>query len=187
MTDLAGAASVRFDRLMTATREHGAILWYRDDLGEGAVQTRSGRFLRFCASRGPADFELGQEVEVFLHPEAASRLQVSVAQLPPPKRFVQIEQFTVQCATRALDAGRTPTDLVRADRPLRRTAPAAPSRRKKRAPRRAPGESLDRNTPVKHPEWGQGFVVMSTSRVARVAFGGRERQVRVADLELLDR
>lgn len=172
---------------MTARRVRGAILWYRDDLGEGAVQTDLGRFLRFCTSRGPAGFELGERVEIFLHPESAERLQVSVAQLPPPKRFVTVEQFTAQCATRALDAGRSPTDLVQADRPLRRTAQAAPSRRKKEPPRRAPGEALDRNTPVKHPEWGQGFVIMSTSRVARVAFGVRERQVRVADLELLDR
>jgi hypothetical protein len=174
---------------MTATREQGAVLWFREDLREGAVQTDSGRHLRFFKIRGAVDFELGQRVEVFLQPEAAPREQVSIAQLPPPKRFETIETFKVQSATRALDAGQAATGLVAADRALRRTARAAPTRRRKQKepPRRKPGESLDRNTPVKHPEFGQGFVVMSTSRVARVAFGGRERQVRVADLELLDR
>jgi cold shock CspA family protein len=172
---------------MPASREQGSILWFRDDLGEGAVQTDSGRFLRFSKVRGAGDFELGQRVDVFLTPEAAEHHQVAVAQLPPPVRFDTIEQFTVACATRALDAGEAPVDLVRSDRALRRTARAAPTRKKTEPPRRKPGEALDRNTPVKHPDYGAGFVVMSTSRVARVAFGGRERQVRVADLELLDR
>ena len=171
---------------MSATREQGAILWYREDLRQGAVETDSGRFLRFRKSRD-SDYELGQRVEVILQPDAAEHEQVTVGSLPPPLRYATIQQFTAQSATRALAAGQEAPVGVRADRSLRRTARAAPPRRKAEPVRKKPGEALDRNTPVKHPTYGQGFVVMSTRRVARVAFGGRERQVRVDDLELLDR
>lgn len=174
---------------MTSTREQGAILWFREDLQQGAVQTDSGRFLRFCQTKLSKEFELGERVDVFLHPEAAARGQVVVAPLPPPKSFVTIEQFTVSSAVRALEAGQEAAPAAKTDRAIRRQARAAPTRRrnKNQPPRKAPGEALDRNTPVNHPQHGQGFVVMSTSRVARVSFGGRERQVRVAELELLDR
>ena len=49
------------------------------------------------------------------------------------------------------------------------------------------GEALERGIPVLHGTHGQGFVVMSTARIARIKFGSEERQVRVADLQVLER
>lgn len=163
----------------------GAVLWFREDLREGAVQTDDGRFLRFFDVRSAAVLELGERVSVTLDPAAPARHQVVLRPLPPPKAFVSVEEITVQRA----EVGAAPAEVaVVSGRSLRRTARAAPTRRRgKKPPVRKAGEALDRDTPVLHAAFGQGFVIMSTSRVARVRFGAEERSVRVAELELLDR
>jgi hypothetical protein len=50
------------------------------------------------------------------------------------------------------------------------------------------GESLERGISVAHPVHGQGFVVLSTSSMARIRFmpSQEERSVRVVDLEVLE-
>ncbi len=163
----------------------GAVLWFREDLREGAVQTDDGRFLRFFRTRGTPELELGERVQVTLDPEAPGRDQVLISVLPPPKAFVSIEEITVK----RVEQGEDPAAAVAVSRAVRRTAKAAPTRRRRtdKKPVRKPGESLDRDTPVLHGQFGQGFVIMSTSKVARVRFGSQERSVRVAELELLDR
>lgn len=163
----------------------GAVLWFREDLREGAVQTDDGRFLRFFETRGTPELELGERVSISLSADAAPRGQVRVGALPPPKSFVSIEEVRVQ----RVEPGQDASEAVTAGRAVRRTAKAAPTRRRdaKAKPARKPGEALDRHTPVLHGHFGQGFVIMSTSRVARVRFGAQERSVRVDELELLDR
>jgi hypothetical protein len=69
--------------------------------------------------------------------------------------------------------------------PSRTKAPKTPKGVVKRVKRR--GEAFERGISVLHTVHGQGFIVLSTSSVARVKFEGEERSVRVADLEVLER
>ncbi len=173
----------------------GAIIWLDRERGEGALETDDGRHLRFFAARFPFQPEPGRKVLVRLDPSGATVAeQVEVRPLPGGRReVVAMEEVVVTSALQVegLEAVRRPAGVeeprsARSD-PAPRPA-GLPRRRgpRRKYPARREGEAFAKGASVLHPVHGQGFVQVSTTRIARVKFGFQERQVRVADLESLD-
>lgn len=168
-----------------------AILWFDPALQTGAVQTDEGRHLRFFG-RLPFTPRPGRKVLVELDPKGASvREQVRVRPLANGRfEQVEIEEVEVQyaLAVEGLPAVSRPRGVEAPTPPRSEPKPAAGRRRGPRSkyPPKKPGEAFPRGQSVRHPVHGQGFVQMSTQRIARVQFGVQERQVRVSDLTALD-
>jgi hypothetical protein len=57
---------------------------------------------------------------------------------------------------------------------------------RRKYPERRADEAFAVGSSVVHPVYGQGFVELSTTRIARVKFAGQERQVRVSELEAFE-
>ena len=173
----------------------GAIIWFDRDRGEGALETDEGRHLRFFARRFPFRPAPGRKVLVRLDSSAGTtEEQIEVLPLPGGRREeVPMEQLVIASALQVegLEVARRPAgvELPRAVR-SEPAGPAAGSSRqrgpRRRYPPRRDGEAFATGASVLHPVHGQGFVTVSTTRIARVKFGFQERQVRVADLEGLD-
>jgi hypothetical protein len=169
----------------------GAILWFDRDSGDGALQTDEGRFLRFVARRFPFQPAPGRLVEVELDPRARTLTEQVVVRPLRERLEVRVEDVVVHSA---LHGG----GVVGAARPAGVEAPrlvavevpdgSAPRRRGKPKgyPKKKPGEGFAVGSSVLHPQHGQGFVIMSTLRVARIKFASQDRTVRVADLTPLD-
>lgn|GEM_PF-1998566 len=168
----------------------GILLWYRDDRNEGAVETAEGRFLRFRGGRLPhSDVGRGVEITLNRHGKTVEQ-QVQVRAVPNAGRVavedVPVERPRGAPQVRPEGARRPPGMLVDAEGASASAAGRKPRSLKRRYPKKADGEAFAQGASVHHPQWGQGFIVMATSRVARVRFSGQERGVRVADLRPLD-
>lgn len=176
----------------------GAILWWSDS-GTGAVETDDRRHLRFEGASLPFSVQPGDKVLVRLEPDADTVAeQIRLAPLPDGRRArVALEEVFVEPALDSAAAipgrirpiGVEPPRSVRTD--VDPAVAAAGGSRGKRGPRRKyperqAGQAFAVGQSVHHPTWGQGFVEVSTTRVARVKFSGQERQVRVAELKALD-
>lgn len=168
----------------------GVLLWYRADRREGAVELEGGRFLRFVQTRLPhSDVGRGVSVTIDRHGKTAAK-QIQVRAVPSATR-VAIEDVPVERPrgapqVRPDGAKRPPGMLVDTEGAAASAAGRKPRSLKRRYPKKREGEAFAQGASVHHPQWGQGFVVMATSRVARVRFSGQERGVRVADLRPLD-
>jgi hypothetical protein len=174
-----------------ATQTEAAILWFDPVRGTGAIQTDEGRHFRFFA-RLPFNPRPGRKVLVELDPEGETvHEQVRVTAMPGGKNVqVDIEEVTVQyaLAVEGLPQVSRPRG-VEAPRPVPDPQPPKAARRhnlKRKYPPKQPGEAFRRGMSVLHPVHGQGYVQISTLRVARVLFGFQERGVRVEDLTSLD-
>ncbi len=158
----------------------GTILWFKPDAGRGIVKLDDGRQFFFDGSCGVNEPVKGLRVlarqlqgedgssTVELQLPAGGRQFAEVNPAPPPKR-------------------RAPATRKRARTPATPKPKIGPKKGVvKRVMRR--GESLERGISVAHPVHGQGFVVLSTSSMARIRFmpSQEERSVRVADLEVLE-
>ncbi len=181
--------------MLAPMQTEAAILWWRG--GEGAVETDGKRHLRFVGATLPFDPQPGDKVLVTLDPEADDVAgQVTLRALPDGRRErVAVEEVFVEPA---LDAGAALPERVRpigveAPKTVRTDVdPAAAARGGRRRgprrkyPERRANEAFAVGQSVFHETWGQGFVEVSTTRIARVKFAGQERQVRVAELKALD-
>jgi hypothetical protein len=184
------------DSAAPTVETEGAILWFDRPNGQGALETDDGRHLRFVARRFPFEPEVGRKVLVRLNPTATSMEgQVQVQPLPDGRReVVAVEEVQVVQAkgVDGLEVVRRPIGveaprIIRDDpAPFETTAGSARRRGPRRKyPARREGEAFAKGASVRHPVFGQGFVQVSTTRVARVRFGSQERQVRVAELTSL--
>lgn len=155
----------------------GTILWFRPDTGRGVVKADKGPQYFIDASCGLDDPIKG--LRVLLRPlSRTSGPARAELKLPPGGREI------VELAPTGIKkkAPAKPKSPAKAKGTSGRRGGKGVVKRVKRA-----GEALERGIPVLHPAHGQGFVVMSTTRIARVKFSGEERQVRVADLQVLER
>jgi cold shock CspA family protein len=169
----------------------GVVLWYRAEKGQGAVKADSGRHFRFDRVDGVHDVSKGLRVqvkvdasttppEVVLIPLANGRREFGpvpdATPKPKPKPTRQAAAPRTRTASASRPAAQSPGAGRRASRKI-----AAPKKKL------ANGAFQD-GTTVSHPVHGQGFIVMSTPKVARVRFmpSGEERQVRTADLSSLE-
>lgn len=166
----------------------GVVLWYRAEKGQGAVKADSGRHFRFDRVDGVNDIEKGLRVRVRVDIRTTPPEVVLVA-LPGGRReFGNLPEVKPKPKPKA-----TPTPRRRVASSARPAAqsPGAGRRssRKIAAPKkRLANGAFQVGTTVSHPQYGQGFIVLSTPRVARVRFmpSGEERQVRVNDLSSLE-
>lgn len=183
------------DRQVAIMQTEGAILWFDRPRGEGALETDDGRHLRFVARRFPFQPELGRKVLVRLNPAGETVAeQIEVRPLPGGRREVAVmEELLVASALQVegLEGVRRPIGveeprMIRSDPASAESA--GPRRRgpRRKYPAKGEGEAFAQGASVLHPLHGQGFVQVSTTRIARVKFGFQERQVRVADLTSLD-
>lgn len=180
----------------TVVRTQGAILWFDRARGEGAVETDGRRHLRFVTAHLPFEPRVGELVAVELDASADHIAeQVVVRSLGGGRReTVSVEEITVEPAIgpgadlpdRIRPIGVEAPKVVRTD--VDPAAAAGPRRRgpRRKYPERRSGEAFAVGSSVVHPVWGQGFVEVSTTRVARVKFAGQERQVRVSELAAYD-
>ncbi|MCP4872809.1 MAG: hypothetical protein GY898_29305 [Proteobacteria bacterium] len=173
-----------------------AILWWNPS-GTGAVETDDRRHLRFEGASLPFTPHPGDKVLVTLDADADTvREQITLAPLPGGRRErVAVEEVFVEPAldSAAEIPGRIRPIGVEAPKLVRTDvdpAVAAVGGGRRRGPHRKypecqAGQAFAVGQSVHHPTWGQGFVEVSTTRVARVKFSGQERQVRVAELKAL--
>jgi hypothetical protein len=179
----------------TVVETEGAIIWFDRERGEGALETDEGRHLRFFARKFPFRPQRGRKVLVRLDSSGESTAeQVEVRPLADGRREeVPMEEIVVTSALQldGLETVRRPAGVEqpRAVRSEPVEPGAASGRRRgprRKSPVRKDGEAFAKGVPVLHPVYGQGFVTVSTMRIARVKFGFQERQVRVSDLKALD-
>ncbi len=161
-------------------------MWFRPEMGAGVVRLRSGRQYRFTELDGLDLVKEGQVVNVHVipgqpakvtvRPLASGEIVIEAKPEPPPKK---------KPATRRAPARKRANMSAKA-KPM-------PAKRKKSGaavklkPKR--DGTLPTGLPVLHPQHGQGFIVVSSPKVARVRFmpHEEERSVRVEDLQVLDK
>ncbi len=158
--------------------QEGVVVWFRPEHSMGVVRLRTGRQYRFSELSG-LDLVLARQIvlvsvgegnpaKVVVHDTPGSTPDFEAEPLPPvkPKR--------VRKAPAAKKAAATPG-------PKKKTGTAKALRPKRDG-------SLLPDMTVLHPTFGQGFVVVSSPKVARVRFmpSEEERSVQVSELELLD-
>lgn len=159
--------------------QEGVVVWFRPEHSMGVVRLRSGRQYRFSQLSG-LDLVLprqivqvsvgeGNPAPVVLHPMRGTEPVFEPEPLPPPK----VKRVRKAPAKKLGSA---------AQAPKKKKSGTAPALRPKR------DGSLPPDMTVLHPTFGQGFVVVSSPKVARVRFmpSEEERSVRVEDLKLLD-
>ena len=167
---------------MSPGSQPGTILWYRLDSDRGMVRADSGR--QYFINRNSGVSDLVQGLRVLLREIEGSGNPTKV-QLSLPEGARQVIPLE------------TPSKPVSSPKPRRKpttklSGSASPRTRKAKTPKgvvkrvKRAGEALERGIPVLHPTHGQGFVVMSTPKIARVKFAGEERSVRVGDLQVLE-
>jgi len=159
----------------------GTVLWFRPEVGKGVVKADSGKQFFFDGHAGLTDPVKGLRVLVRSEKEdGVARVSVKLpeggrefASVDPKPKKSAVKRRSVKSRASASKSSKTPkigpkkgvvTRVVRA------------------------GEALERGISVLHTAHGQGFVVLSTSSMARVRFmpSQEERSVRVADLEILE-
>ncbi len=158
--------------------QEGVVVWFRPEHSMGVVRLRTGRQYRFSELSG-LDLVLARQIvrvsvgegnpaKIVIHDTPGSAPEFEPEPLPPvkPKR------------TRKAPAKKKATTAAG---PKKKTGTAKALRPK------ADGSLLPDMT-VLHPTFGQGFVVVSSPKVARVRFmpSEEERSVQVSELKLLD-
>jgi cold shock CspA family protein len=175
----------------TSSVAEGVVVWFRPEMGVGVLKLRNGRQYRFTELDGldmvlsgqvvRARIVEGQPAEVTVTPLPGGQTLFEEKPLPPPpKKRASAAKGTARPA-----AAQKKANVSAAPKPT-------PTKRKisgaavKLRPRR--DGSLPEGLPVLHPQHGQGFIVMSSPKVARVRFMAHEeeRSVRVVDLKVLD-
>tara|TARA_Y100001968_G_scaffold326122_1_gene368592 strand:+ start:285 stop:788 length:504 start_codon:yes stop_codon:yes gene_type:complete len=161
--------------------EPGTILWFKPESGRGVVKLDQGRQYFFERKCGIDDPVKGLRVLV---------------------RMVEGEQAATSIELKLPAGGRSFAEPEPPPRPKRRasTKTKKPSGATSRRPKTGPktgvvkrvvrkGESLERGISVAHPVHGHGFVVLSTSSMARIRFmpSQEERSIRIDDLEILEK
>ena len=159
----------------------GVVLWFKPEAGRGVVKAEGGRQFFIDASCGVEEPVRGLRVLLRELSRVSGPARAEL-RLPPGGRHI-VELDPVQPKIKKKPAVKRTRKKLGGDG-------AAP---KKRVPKgvvqrvKRKGEALERGIPVLHETHGQGFVVMSTAKIARVKFPTGERQVRVADLQVLER
>ncbi len=174
----------------TPSVSEGVVVWFRPEMGAGVVKLRNGRQYRFTQMDGldlvksgqvvRASVIEGQPAQVTLLPLPGGQTRFEEPPPPPPPK------------KKAAAAPRTRKPAAKKANVTAKAAPT-PTKRKisgaavKLRPLR--DGSLPAGLPVLHPQHGQGFVVVSSAKVARVRFmpHEEERSVRVPDLQVLDK
>jgi len=166
----------------------GVVLWYRQEKGQGAVKADSGRHFRFDRNEGVDDISKGLRVRVRVDPSVTPP-EVVLIPLPHGRReFAAVPDTTPKPKPKPR-AKAAPRTRKTSTKPAQSPGAGRRASRKIAAPKkRLPNGAFQVGTTVSHPAHGQGFIVLSTSKVARVRFmpSGEERQVRVADLSSLE-
>ena len=172
----------------------GTVLWFKPESGQGAVKADNGRHFRFDRVEGVHDISRGLRV----------RAKVDSATSPP-----SVVLLPASSGRREFGVVDEPTGPKKPTPPVRKPGAPKPVKKPKSTSERpavSPGEGRRASNkiatpkkrmangafpvgmPVVHPIYGGGFVVLSTSRVARVRFlpSEEQRQVQVADLTSLE-
>lgn len=167
--------------------QEGVVVWFRPEMGAGVVKLRTGRQYRFTELAGldhvsprqvvQVQVVEGQPAQVTLHPLPGGQQRFDEVAAPPPKKKRASSAAKRTTTKRANVTAKTPTGTKR-----KKTGVAT-----KLKPLR--DGSLPEGLPVLHPQHGQGFIVVSSAKVARVRFmpHEEERSVRVQDLQVLDK
>ncbi|MCP4867354.1 MAG: hypothetical protein GY898_01380 [Proteobacteria bacterium] len=136
----------------------GTIIWYREKFARGVVMIEGGRRYMFTKT----------ELE-----DLEPRLKVLVKNVAKGPAGIVIKGY---------EDGRREFAPEPKPMPIRRPAGTAGKRKKRGEPGIAHGLS------VVHPQFGQGFVVSSTPKMARVRFTetGEERSCRISTVRVLD-
>lgn len=162
-------------------------MWFRPEMGVGVVKLRNGRQYRFMELDGfdlvlagqvvHAHIVEGQPAQVTVTPLPGGEMRFEERPVPPPPKKKRPSAARKPAAKRT-NVAAEPKPV----KPKRKISGAAVKLR----PRR--DGSLPEGLPVLHPQHGQGFVIVSSSKVARVRFMTYEedRSVRVQDLQVLD-
>lgn len=160
----------------------GVVLWFKPESGRGVVKADTGRQFFIDTACGVDDPMKGLRVLVQELTTVAGAARAEL-KLPPGGRHV-IELQPV---------GKKSKAAVKKRAAPRKKLVGSAKTPKKRIPKgvvervKIKGEALERGIPVLHDDHGQGFVVMSTTRIARVKFVTGERQVRIGDLVVLEK
>jgi len=173
---------------MSEEIHEGVVLWYRPEKSQGAVKADNGRHFRFDKVDGVHDISRGLRVRVRV--DASTKPpETTLIPLPGGRREFGAVPDAKPKPKPAPRKRQSSSSSTSSRRPAQNPGGGRRATRKVAAPkkRRVDG-SFQEGTTVHHPKHGQGFVVMSTSKVARVRFmpSGEERQVRVADLSSLE-
>jgi hypothetical protein len=164
------------------TFQDGAIVWYRPTAGRGVVRLTGGKQYQFASVvdldnpvanlkvRVKVSSETGRPVVVVHGLPGGVREMVEPPPPPPPKP---------KKTTRRKAATKTPAKKKAPARKSRATGKASKLKPK-------PDGSLPVGMSVRHETFGQGFIVMSSPKVARVKFEVDERSVKVKDLSILE-
>lgn len=142
-----------------AAAVEGTIVWYREKFARGVVRLDTGKQFMFTQVDGVEGLE--------------PQLRV---------RILDPDKGPAGCVVTGLEDGRREFAAEPVAPPPK---PKLKSRKRKK--RGEPGMTAGTN--VLHPQWGQGFVISSTPRMARVRFAerdGEERSCRITTLKLLE-
>jgi len=141
-----------------ATAVEGTIIWYREKFARGVVMLEGGRRFMFTKSE-IEDLEPRLKVLVKHHEKGPAGLTI----VPHPD-------------------GRREFAPEPAPMPVRRAGGAAGKRKKRGEP------GIPYGAPIVHPQFGNGFVVSSTPKMARVKFTdtGEERSCRISTIRVVD-
>lgn len=160
----------------------GVVLWFKPESGRGVVKADTGRQFFIDSACGVDDPMKGLRVLVQELTTVAGAARAQLKLPPGGRHIIEVHPKTGKAKATAKKRATPRKKLVgSAKTPKKRTPKGVVERV------RIKGEALERGIPVRHDDHGQGFVVMSTSRIARVKFPTGERQVRVADLVVLER
>lgn len=156
-------------------------MWFKPESGRGVVKLDDGRQFFFDENAGITEPVKGLRVLARSQKQDSGPAKVELELPAGGRQFAEV-------APAPAAKKRQPTA-----KKTRKRAPATPKVKTgpkrgvvKRVVRR--GETLERGISVAHPLHGHGFVVLSTSSMARIRFmpSQEERSVRITDLEILE-
>jgi hypothetical protein len=159
----------------------GVVLWFKPESGRGVVKADTGRQFFIDTACGVDDPMKGLRVLVQELTTVAGAARAELKLPPGGRHIIEVQPAKPKGEAAARRATPRKKLVGSAKTPKKRTPKGVVERVKIK------GEALERGIPVRHNSHGHGFVVMSTSRIARVKFGIEERQVRVVDLVVLER
>jgi hypothetical protein len=167
----------------------GAIVWYRPEAGRGVVRLTSGRQYSFTDVEGLDD--PAPNLMCMIRVEGSGRDEkITVVGVPggareflaPPEPKPKKKPVKARAPRGAAAVAPRKAGAKGAGAAKRKTTGKATRLAKK------PDGSYPVDMSVSHEQWGQGFVVVCSPKVARVRFmpSGEERSVRVEDLKGLE-
>lgn len=163
--------------------QEGVVVWFRPEMGTGVVKLRAGRQYRFSDLDGldlvtalqvvQVTVVEGQPAKVTLHPLPNNEQRFDEPPPPPKKKRPAPKRKTTAKKT---TAKKTTAKKTKKSGVATKLKPKADG-------------TLPVGLPVLHPQHGQGFIVVSSAKAARVRFmpHEEERSVRVEDLQVLDK